>query len=64
VDTREETNIHIVVVPLQIPRTSCSSALGGVYGYRQYGGPGLGAAIALVLVVFLMVWLAGGLRMG
>ncbi len=34
---------------------------GGYYGYRTYGGPGLGGALGLVLVVLLVVWLAGGL---
>lgn len=34
---------------------------GGYYGYRTYGGAGLGGALGLVLVVLLVVWLAGGL---
>jgi hypothetical protein len=34
---------------------------GGYYGYRSYGGAGLGGALGLVLVVLLVVWLAGGL---
>ena len=37
---------------------------GGFYGFRQYGGPGLGGAIVLMLVIFLVLWLAGGLHMG
>ena len=37
---------------------------GGFYGYRQHGGPGLGGAIVLVVIVFLVIWLAGGFRMG
>jgi hypothetical protein len=36
---------------------------GGFYGYKQYGGPGLGGAIVLIVIAFLVVWLAGGLRM-
>jgi hypothetical protein len=34
---------------------------GGYYGYRSYGGAGLGGALGLVLVVLLVAWLAGGL---
>jgi hypothetical protein len=34
---------------------------GGYYGYRSYGGAGLGGALSLVLVVMLVLWLAGGL---
>jgi len=34
---------------------------GGYYGYRTYGGPGLGGALGLVLVVILLLWLFGGL---
>jgi hypothetical protein len=34
---------------------------GGYYGYRSYGGAGLGGALGLVLVVLLVIWLAGGL---
>lgn len=34
---------------------------GGYYGYRTYGGAGLGGALGLVLVVLLAVWLLGGL---
>jgi hypothetical protein len=34
---------------------------GGYYGFRQYGGPGVGGAIVLVVLAFLVVWLAGGL---
>jgi hypothetical protein len=52
------TILAIVVIVLLV------GSGGGFYGYRQYGGPGLGAAIVLVLVVFLVVWLAGGFRMG
>jgi len=37
---------------------------GGYYGYRQYGGPGVGGAITLVLLAFLVIWLAGGLHVG
>ena len=32
---------------------------GGFYGYRQYGGPGVGGAVALVILAFFVVWLAG-----
>lgn len=34
---------------------------GGYYGYSRWGGPGLGGALGLVLIVFLAVWLLGGL---
>jgi hypothetical protein len=36
---------------------------GGYYGYRRYGGPGLGGVIALVSIVFLVLWLAGSLHL-
>jgi hypothetical protein len=36
---------------------------GGYYGYRRYGGPGLGGVIAVVSVMFLVLWLAGGLHL-
>lgn len=32
---------------------------GGYYGYRSYGGSGLGGALGLVLVIFIILWLAG-----
>jgi hypothetical protein len=35
---------------------------GGFYGFRQHGGPGLGGAIVLVLIIFVVIWLAGGFR--
>lgn len=35
---------------------------GGYYGYNRYGGTGLGGALGLVLVVFLVVWFFGGLH--
>ena len=34
---------------------------GGYYGYRSYGGAGLGGALGPVLVVLVVAWLAGGL---
>jgi hypothetical protein len=34
---------------------------GGYYGYRSYGGPGLGGALGLVLIVLLVLWLVGGI---
>jgi hypothetical protein len=34
---------------------------GGYYGYRTWGGPGLGGALGLVLIVLFVAWLAGGL---
>jgi hypothetical protein len=36
---------------------------GGFYGYRQYGGPGLGGAIVLVLIIILVLWVAGGFHL-
>jgi Protein of unknown function (DUF3309) len=35
---------------------------GGYYGYRQYGGSGLGGALGLVLIILLALWFFGGLR--
>ncbi len=34
---------------------------GGYYGYRNYGGAGLGGALGLILVGRLVVGLVGGL---
>ena len=34
---------------------------GGYYGYSAYGGPGLGGAFGLVLVIVLVLWLVGAL---
>ncbi len=34
---------------------------GGYYGYSRWGGPGLGGVLGIVLVVFVAVWLLGGL---
>jgi hypothetical protein len=34
---------------------------GGYYGYRSYGGRGLGGVLGLVLIVLIVLWLAGGL---
>jgi hypothetical protein len=34
---------------------------GGYYGYRTYGGPGLGGVLGLVVVILLILWLVGGL---
>ena len=34
---------------------------GGYYGYSSYGGPGLGGALGLVLVIVLVLWLVGAL---
>lgn len=36
---------------------------GGYYGYSRWGGTGLGSVLGLVLVVFVAVWLLGGLTM-
>jgi hypothetical protein len=57
--TREElcmTTILIIVLLIVL-----LGGGGGYYGYRSYGGAGLGGALGLVLVVLLVVWLAGGL---
>jgi len=37
---------------------------GGYYGYRRYGGAGLGGALGLILIILLVVWLLGGLHFG
>jgi hypothetical protein len=34
---------------------------GGYYGYRTYGGPGLGGVLGLILVILIVLWLVGGL---
>jgi hypothetical protein len=36
--------------------------LTGFFGHRRYGGRGVGGALGLVLIIFLIVWLAGGVR--
>jgi len=36
---------------------------GGYWGYRQYGGPGVGTTIVLVVIIFLVLWLVGGLSL-
>jgi uncharacterized membrane protein YccC len=35
---------------------------GGYYGYRRYGGTGLGGVLGLVLIILLALWFFGGLR--
>jgi hypothetical protein len=35
---------------------------GGYYGYSRYGGPGIGGALGLVLIIVLGLWFFGGLR--
>src|ERR1039457_1023335 len=35
---------------------------GGYYGYNRYGGAGLGGALGLVLIILLVLWFFGGLR--
>ena len=47
--------LAIVVVVLLL------GAGGGYWGFRQYGGPGVGTTIVLVIVIFLVLWLVGGL---
>ena len=32
---------------------------GGYYGYNRYGGPGLGGALVLVLIVLAVLWFLG-----
>jgi hypothetical protein len=36
--------------------------LTGFFGHRRYGSRGLGGALGLVLIIVLIVWLAGGVR--
>jgi hypothetical protein len=36
---------------------------GGYYGYSRYGGPGLGGALGLVLLVLIVLWLVGGVHL-
>jgi hypothetical protein len=35
---------------------------GGYYGYRRYGGSGLGGVLGLVLIILLALWFLGGLH--
>jgi len=35
---------------------------GGYYGYNRYGGRGAGSVLGLMLVVFLVFWLLGGVQ--
>jgi hypothetical protein len=37
---------------------------GGYYGHSMYGGAGLGGVLGLVLLVVVVAWLVGGLRIG
>jgi hypothetical protein len=37
---------------------------GGYYGHSMYGGAGFGGVLGLVLIVALVLWLVGGLRIG
>jgi hypothetical protein len=37
---------------------------GGYYGHSMYGGAGLGGVLGLVLLVAVVVWLMGALRIG
>ena len=37
---------------------------GGYYGYSRYGGPGIGGALGLVLVIGLLIWFFGGVHIG
>jgi hypothetical protein len=34
---------------------------GGYYGYRTFGGPGLGGVLGLIVVILIVLWLVGGL---
>lgn len=36
---------------------------GGYYGYRRYGGSGLGGALGLALLILFVLWFFGGLHM-
>jgi len=36
---------------------------GGYYGYRRFGGPGLGGVLGLVLIILVVLWLVGGINM-
>ena len=36
--------------------------VGSAYSYTRYGGFGLGTGLALVAIVMVLGWLAGGLR--
>jgi Protein of unknown function (DUF3309) len=36
--------------------------LGGFFGHRRYGGRGLGGVLGLVLIIVLILWLVGGVR--
>jgi hypothetical protein len=34
---------------------------GGYYGYRTYGGTGLGGVLGIIVVILIVLWLVGGL---
>ena len=34
---------------------------GGYYAHRSYGGAGLGGVLGTVLIVFIALWLLGGI---
>lgn len=36
--------------------------LTGFFGHRRYGPRGLGGALGIVLIIILILWLAGGVR--
>lgn len=36
---------------------------GGWYGYRQWGGPGLGGALGLLVLIILVLALTGNLHL-
>lgn len=35
---------------------------GGYYGYRRYGGTGLGGTLGLILIILFVLWFFGGLH--
>jgi Protein of unknown function (DUF3309) len=35
---------------------------GGYYGHSMYGGAGLGGVLGFVLLIAIVIWLVGGLR--
>lgn len=35
---------------------------GGYFGYKRFGGAGLGGALGTVLIVIVVLWLVGVLR--
>jgi hypothetical protein len=56
---REETTMTLLLIIVLV--IVLLGGGGGYYGYRTWGGPGLGGVLGLVLVILLILYLMGGL---